>query len=94
MSIFLLLYAVYLVKASLLKLVLPSQDPFYSPPVGFEEAKPGTTLQSRPTPQKIVNLFFTFEVANSWQIMYRSTGSFGSATAIVMTVMQPHNAAP
>jgi hypothetical protein len=30
--------------------VLPSQDPWYTAPEGFEKATPGTILRTRPTP--------------------------------------------
>ncbi|KAI5952204.1 hypothetical protein CANMA_005080 [Candida margitis] len=77
-----------------LPLVPPDQDPFYVAPPDYESAPLGTILRSRPTPNKLVNLCFTFELKRSWQILYRSQNSFGEATAIVMTVMEPFNYQP
>ncbi|GAB5593412.1 hypothetical protein Unana1_08312 [Umbelopsis nana] len=72
--------------------VLPPDDPFYTPPAGYESSPPGTILRTRPVPNKLA-AFATFpqNVANAWQILYRTTDSLGNAQATVTTVMEPHN---
>lgn len=75
-------------------LVPPDRDPFYLAPPDYKSAPLGTILRSRPTPNKLVNICFTYELKRSWQILYRSQNSFGEPTAIVMTVMEPFNAQP
>lgn len=75
-------------------LILPGQDPFYLAPANYESLPLGTILKFRPTPNKLVNICFTFELKSSWQILYRSQNSFGEPTAIVMTVMEPFNSQP
>ncbi|KAI5963100.1 uncharacterized protein KGF55_002892 [Candida pseudojiufengensis] len=73
-------------------LIPPDQDPFYNPPKGFELEPLGSILKNRTTPNKLNNLFFTFDVKNSWQLMYRSSNSFDQAAVVVMTVIEPFNA--
>lgn len=75
-------------------LIPPGQDPFYLAPANYESLPLGTILKFRPTPNKLVNICFTFELKSSWQILYRSQNSFGEPTAIVMTVMEPFNSQP
>ncbi|CAK9440097.1 uncharacterized protein LODBEIA_P41970 [Lodderomyces beijingensis] len=79
-------------NCSVLNLLPPSQDPFYQPPRNLANLDPGTIIKHRPTPQKLSNVFFTFNLKNSWQLMYRTTDTFGNATATIITIMEPHNA--
>lgn len=74
-------------------LMLPQDDPFYTPPAGYESSPPGTILRTRAVPNQLA-AFATFpqNLANSWQILYRTTDSLGNAQATVTTVMEPHNA--
>ncbi|KAK6465388.1 secretory lipase-domain-containing protein [Scheffersomyces coipomensis] len=75
-------------------LLAPSNDPFYSPPEGYESAAVGTILKSRVTPQPVRSVYVTVNVKNAWQLLVRSEDSFGNATAIVTTIIEPHNADP
>lgn len=45
----------------------PSQDPFYTPPAGFEDRAPGTILRSRAQPG-ILPVYH----AASYQLLYRT----------------------
>lgn len=67
--------------------VLPSKDPFYDPPAGFQHATPGTVLRSRDVqlgflgviPQKV----------RATQLLYRTTDRNGEPEATVTTVLVP-----
>jgi hypothetical protein len=72
--------------------VLPQDDPFYTPPAGYEITAPGTVLRTRPVPNKLAAFSaFPQNMANAWQILYRTTDALGNAEATVTTVMEPHN---
>ncbi|OAA47207.1 Lipase, secreted [Beauveria brongniartii RCEF 3172] len=66
---------------------LPSKDPFYQPPAGFEAKEPGAVLRSR----RIIASFFSFipSPIEAHQILYRTTAVNGSAIATVTTVFKP-----
>ncbi|KAA8644126.1 hypothetical protein EYZ11_006543 [Aspergillus tanneri] len=71
----------------------PLDDPFYIPPEGFESKSPGTILRCREPPSPIAAFSaIKANLAGSYQILYRTTDSFGKATATVSTVLIPHNA--
>jgi hypothetical protein len=71
----------------------PSQDPFYTPAPGYENAAPGTILKSRSSPQYIA-VFATIPVniKAAYQLLYRTSDSQGNPEATVTTVLIPHNA--
>lgn len=75
------------------KPIPPSDDPFYTPPIGFESAKPGAILRSRAVPSAL-SLFqlIPLNLKGSWQLLYRTTDSLGNPTATVTTVLVPKNA--
>jgi pimeloyl-ACP methyl ester carboxylesterase len=70
--------------------LLPSVDPFYVPPSGFESQAPGTILRSR----KIASAYLGLipNPVQSWQLLYRTTAIDGSAIATVTTVFKPTGA--
>ncbi|GAB7327386.1 hypothetical protein MBLNU13_g11254t1 [Cladosporium sp. NU13] len=70
--------------------LLPSVDPFYKPPSGFENQAPGSILRSR----KIATAYFGLipNPVQAWQLLYRTTAIDGSAIATVTTVFKPLNA--
>lgn len=76
------------VGASALGPVLPGNDAFYSPPAGFEDKKPGTILRNRKVPATLA----ISGVSAAHQILYRTTNTFGNATAVVTTILVPNNA--
>ncbi|EMG49566.1 Lipase 1, partial [Candida maltosa Xu316] len=61
---------------------------------GYEDAAPGEILKIRKTPNALSSSFFEISIKNSWQLLLRSEDSFGNATAIVSTVIEPYNADP
>ncbi len=67
--------------------LLPSQDPFYVPPAGFESTRPGAVLRTR----RVVSSFFSLipDPVETHQILYRTTAINGSAIAGVTTVFKP-----
>ncbi|KAJ6781698.1 hypothetical protein PWT90_09507 [Aphanocladium album] len=67
---------------------LPGDDSFYNPPPGFETAAPGAILRHRPVPKPLS----TFKLSAAYQLLYRTTDSFGQAVATVTTVLVPPGA--
>lgn len=70
----------------------PTDDPFYVPPDGFEGTAPGTILRHRAVPSPIVDLAHILNLDATHQLLYRTTDSFGNATATVTTLLVPYNA--
>lgn len=71
----------------------PVDDPFYVPPEGFENTAPGTILRNRTPPYPIASFSLDpVNLAASYQILYRTTNSFGDAVATVSTILVPYNA--
>lgn len=71
----------------------PVDDPFYVPPQGFESTAPGSILRYRTPPYPIAAFSLApSNLAASYQILYRTTNSFGDAVATVSTILVPHNA--
>lgn len=66
---------------------IPSADPFYKPPAGFESTKPGAILRQR----RIVAGFFGLipDPIEAHQLLYRTTAIDGSAIATVTTIFVP-----
>jgi triacylglycerol lipase len=66
---------------------LPSDDPFYDPPAGFQHAKPGTVLRGRDVELAFLGLIpQRIEAA---QLLYRTTDMHGRAEAAATTVIVP-----
>ncbi|OJJ07222.1 hypothetical protein ASPVEDRAFT_88477 [Aspergillus versicolor CBS 583.65] len=65
----------------------PATDPFYVPPAGFEEVRPGTILRNR----KVTTSFFGISPSQvrAFQLLYRTTAVDGSAIATVTTIFRP-----
>lgn len=89
MNFILLLWVSFVAAAKVLR---PSEDPWYQPPDDYVSAELGTVLKTRPTPHKIRSIYFTMNVANSWQVMVRSQTKTGDPIWVVNTVIEPHNA--
>lgn len=71
--------------------IVPSLDPFYIPPSGFQSTAPGAILRTR----QVFPAFFGLvpQPVQAWQLLYRTTAVDGSAIATVTTVFKPLNAA-
>lgn len=71
----------------------PTEDAFYTPPDGFEKTAPGTILRMRspPTPISIFSSLKT-NLDSAYQLLFRSTNTFGDPIAAVTTILIPHNA--
>lgn len=67
--------------------VLPSNDPFYEPPAGFEHSEPGTVLRSRDVELGFLGL--VPQRVNATQLLYRSHDLNGNPQAAVTTVLVP-----
>src|SRR5665811_223619 len=72
--------------------VLPSQDPFFAPPAGFEHAEPGTVLRSRDVELGFLGLIPQKFAAT--QLLYRTTDMHGAPEATVTTVLVPAERTP
>ena len=67
--------------------LLPSKDPFYEPPDGFQHAVPGTVLRSRDVELAFLGLIP--QRLQATQLLYRSTDRNGAPRAAVTTVLMP-----
>ena len=65
----------------------PDNDPFYTPPAGFESKAPGTVLKNRRVIASFLGLIP--DPVETHQILYRSTSINGSAIAGVTTIFKP-----
>ncbi|MEV6555984.1 lipase family protein [Nocardia sp. NPDC051756] len=71
----------------------PELDEFYKPAAGVvAAAEPGQVLRAR----TITPAYFGFAQLNidAWQLLYRTTNSFGEAISTVTTVLKPRGRAP
>ena len=75
-------------------LLLPEEDSFYTYPDNLEDYKLGEVIKLRRTPHRLRSVFFPIQVKNSWQILTRSSDTFGNATGVVSTIVEPYNADP
>jgi hypothetical protein len=73
--------------------VPPTQDPFYQPPLGYEKTAPGTILRYRSPPFPIAALGFAkSNLESAYQVLYRTSDTFGNPIATMTTILVPHNA--
>ena len=72
--------------------VVPSKDPFYLPPEGFEHAAAGTVLRSRDVELGFLGLIP--QRVRATQLLYRTTDLNGQAHATATTVLIPARHAP
>jgi hypothetical protein len=71
---------------------LPTDDPFYDPPPGFQHAAPGTVLRSRDV--EVAFLGLVPQKFTATQLLYRTTDMNGEAEATATTVIAPAERAP
>jgi pimeloyl-ACP methyl ester carboxylesterase len=71
---------------------LPSEDPFYQPPAGFQHAVPGTVLRSRDVELAFLGLIRQRTAAI--QLLYRTNDMNGLPQATVTTVIVPTHMTP
>ncbi len=71
---------------------LPSDDPFYDPPQGFEHAAPATVLRSRDV--EVAFLGLIPQQFSATQLLYRTTDMHGEPEATVTTVIAPAERGP
>jgi hypothetical protein len=72
--------------------LLPSDDPFYQPPPGYQHAEPGTVLRSRDVELAFLGLIPQSVAAV--QLLYRTMDMNGEPEATVTTVIVPAELAP
>lgn len=66
---------------------VPANDPFYTPPAGYQNTQPGTVLNSR-----TISASFLSDIPDpveAWQVLYRTTAINGTPIATVTTVFKP-----
>jgi alpha-beta hydrolase superfamily lysophospholipase len=72
--------------------LLPSDDPFYQPPPGYQHAAPGTVLRSRDVELALLGLIPQRITAT--QLLYRTMDLNGKPEAAATTVIVPSERAP
>ncbi len=72
--------------------LLPSDDPFYQPPPGYQHAEPGTVLRSRDVELAFLGLIP--QPVTAVQLLYRTMDMNGQPEATVTTVIVPAKLAP
>ncbi|SHP21418.1 Uncharacterised protein [Mycobacteroides abscessus subsp. bolletii] len=72
--------------------LLPTEDPFYLPPLGYEHAAPGTVLRSRDVEMAFLGVIPQRFTAT--QLLYRSNDLNRRADAAVTTVLIPDHDDP
>ncbi len=72
--------------------LLPSEDPFYLPPAGFEHSHPGTVLRTRDVELAFLGLIP--QRVTAVQLLYRSTDLHGEPQATVTTIVAPAERTP
>jgi Secretory lipase len=72
--------------------LLPSEDPFYQPPPGYQHAMPGTVLRSRDVELAFLGLIPQRAMAT--QLLYRTTDMNGNPDAAATTVIVPADVTP
>ena len=70
----------------------PSQDPFYTPPEGYENQPLGAILKSRKVDDPIGFLVLKAKLDGLYKIMYRTSDSHGDPEASITSVLVPENA--
>ena len=71
---------------------VPTKDPFYDPPAGFEHARPGTVLRSRDV--ELAFLGLVRQKFTATQLLYRTTDLNGLPQVTVTTVVVPTERGP
>src|SRR5947209_2907048 len=72
--------------------LLPSDDPFYQPPPGYQHAEPGTVLRSRDV--ELAFLGLVPQPVKAVQLLYRTMNMNGHPEATATTVIVPAKLAP
>ncbi|OBK45135.1 lipase family protein [Mycobacterium sp. 1081908.1] len=72
--------------------LLPSDDPFYHPPPGYQHAEPGTVLRSREVELAFLGLIP--QPIKAVQLLYRTMNMNGDPEATATTVIVPAGLAP
>ncbi len=72
--------------------LLPSDDPFYQPPPGYQHAEPGTVLRSRDV--ELAFLGLVPQDVGAVQLLYRTMNLNGEPEATATTVIVPAEVAP
>jgi Secretory lipase len=72
--------------------LLPTDDPFYQPPPGYQHAEPGTVLRSREVELAFLGLIP--QPVKAVQLLYRTMNMNGEPEATATTVIVPAELAP
>lgn len=81
-------------KTSSSSLLIPEQDSFYTVHGNISLYNLGQIISYRPAPAPLSNKILPVNVKNVWQILYRSSDTWGNPTAVVGTIMEPNNGDP
>ncbi|KAH8689600.1 secretory lipase-domain-containing protein [Talaromyces proteolyticus] len=69
--------------------IVPSKDPWYTAPHGYEEASPGSILRIRPAPGNLTAVIGS-NCSAAYNILYRTTNSYLQPAFAVTTVFIPN----
>lgn len=72
----------------------PSQDPFYSPPPGYESQPLGAILKTRKLDHTVGLVVIPFQIKEVYQFIIRSEDTFGNPLAVATALYIPYNADP
>lgn len=72
----------------------PSEDPFYTPPTGYESQPVGTILKSRKIDNPVGFVVIAEKLKATYQFIVRSEDTFGNAIAIATSLYIPIDADP
>ena len=67
---------------------LPAQDPFYTPPAGYQNTAPGTVLRNR-TVQGAFAGTVPLAGVTTYQLLYRTNDALNNPIATVTTLFKP-----
>lgn len=72
----------------------PSQDPFYTPPEGYESQPVGTILKYRKLEGPLGYVIIPTKIKAAYQFIVRSEDTFGNPLAVATALYIPYNADP
>ncbi|KAK6465390.1 secretory lipase-domain-containing protein [Scheffersomyces coipomensis] len=91
LCLFLSLNINFTIAAPTAPVLTPAEDPFYAAPDNIDDYQLGDIIRSRVSPHSLRSIYLKINVKNAWQLLVRSEDSFGNATAIVSTIIEPYN---
>lgn len=89
-----LLFCIAVALAQFVRPKLPSQDSFYDAPSNLTSYSEGDIISYRKAPSQIRSIYAPLNIKEAWQLLVRSQNARGEPTAIVSTILVPHDPNP